>query len=52
VRAMNQPGTSEEYPNWRVPLADGAGDPVLLDDLVGSPRAVELAAAVRGRGTA
>jgi 4-alpha-glucanotransferase len=49
VRAMNQPGTSDEYPNWQLPLADGDGAPVLLDDLVGSPRAAELAAAVRGR---
>jgi 4-alpha-glucanotransferase len=47
VRAMNQPGTHGEYPNWQVPLADGAGTPVLLDDLLGSARAVELAAAVR-----
>jgi 4-alpha-glucanotransferase len=48
VRAMNQPGTHGEYPNWQVPLADGAGTPVLLDDLLGSARAAELAAAVRG----
>jgi 4-alpha-glucanotransferase len=52
LRAMNQPGTHDEYPNWRVPLADGDGTPVLLDDLVRSPRAVELAAAVRGEGPA
>jgi 4-alpha-glucanotransferase len=48
VRAMNQPGTHGEYPNWQVPLADGAGTPVLLDDLLGSAQAAELAAAVRG----
>jgi 4-alpha-glucanotransferase len=52
VRAMNQPGTHAEYPNWQVPLADGSGAPVLLDDLVGSARAAELAAAVRGRPSA
>jgi 4-alpha-glucanotransferase len=52
VRAMNQPGTSDEHPNWQAPLADGDGAPVLLDDLVGSPRAAELAAAVRGRAPA
>jgi len=46
-RAMNQPGTHGEYPNWRLPLADGSGAPVLLDDLVGSARAHRLAAAVR-----
>ena len=48
LRAMNQPGTRDEYPNWQLPLADSAGLPVLLEDLVGAPRAGELAAAVRG----
>ena len=24
-RTQNQPGTTDEYPNWRVPLADPAG---------------------------
>jgi 4-alpha-glucanotransferase len=32
-RTQNQPGTSDEYPNWRVPLADAEGRPVLLEDL-------------------
>ncbi|RAY11811.1 4-alpha-glucanotransferase [Actinomadura craniellae] len=32
-RTQNQPGTTDEYPNWRVPLGDAAGRPVLLDDL-------------------
>ena len=32
-RAQNQPGTDQEYPNWRVPLTDGAGAPVLIEDL-------------------
>lgn len=32
-RTQNQPGTFEEYPNWRLPLADGAGRPVLVEDL-------------------
>ncbi len=48
-RAINQPGTDEEYPNWRVPLADGEGRPVLLDDLPRERRARALARAVRGR---
>lgn len=52
VRAMNQPGTHEEYPNWRVPLSDGDGRPVLLEDLVEMPRAAEMAAAVGGGPTA
>ncbi|WP_433226885.1 4-alpha-glucanotransferase [Actinomadura formosensis] len=32
-RTQNQPGTIDEYPNWRVPLADAEGRPVLLEDL-------------------
>ncbi|WP_344270969.1 4-alpha-glucanotransferase [Actinomadura napierensis] len=37
-RTQNQPGTTDEYPNWRVPLAGADGRPVLLDDLVTDPR--------------
>jgi 4-alpha-glucanotransferase len=48
-RTINQPGTDEEYPNWRVPLADGSGTPVLLDDLPRARRARALARAVRPR---
>ncbi|MQA84182.1 MAG: 4-alpha-glucanotransferase [Streptosporangiales bacterium] len=32
-RTQNQPGTVDEYPNWRVPLASGDGRPVGLEDL-------------------
>jgi 4-alpha-glucanotransferase len=32
-RTLNQPGTYLEYPNWQLPLLDGAGTPVLLEDL-------------------
>ena len=46
-RAINQPGTHLEYPNWRLPLADGAGLPVLLEDLVRSPRAASLGRVLR-----
>lgn len=45
-RAINQPGTDEEYPNWRLPLADGNGDMVLLEDVVRSRQARALARAV------
>jgi 4-alpha-glucanotransferase len=34
-RPQNMPGTTDEYPNWRVPLTDGEGDPLLLEDLPG-----------------
>ncbi|HEY0189422.1 MAG TPA: 4-alpha-glucanotransferase [Cellulomonas sp.] len=37
-RAQNQPGTDTEYPNWKVPLADGTARPVLLDDLPANAR--------------
>ncbi len=34
VRAINQPGTDEEYPNWRLPLAGPDRRPLFLDDVV------------------
>lgn len=40
-RAQNQPGTDQEYPNWRVPLADGEGRPVLLSDIMQGSEQVE-----------
>ncbi|MCD1145550.1 4-alpha-glucanotransferase [Kocuria sp. LUK] len=45
-RMQNQPGTGDEYPNWRVPLADGEGNPVLLETLPENPRANALVRAV------
>ncbi len=41
VRPVNQPGTHREYPNWLVPLADDAGQPVLVDDLIFGRVAIE-----------
>lgn len=36
VRSQNQPGTNrDQYPNWCVPLCDGEGNPVLIEDLAG-----------------
>ncbi|HET7277719.1 MAG TPA: 4-alpha-glucanotransferase [Dermatophilaceae bacterium] len=46
-RIQNQPGTDEEYPNWRIPLADSEGRAVLVDDLPANERARSLFAAVR-----
>ncbi|AKT51512.1 4-alpha-glucanotransferase [Arsenicicoccus sp. oral taxon 190] len=43
VRIINQPGTDEEYPNWRMPLAGPDGRPVLLEELMRSPWARRLA---------
>ncbi len=48
-RAMNQPGTDEEYPNWRLPLAGPDGKPVLLEDLMNSRWARRLARCVAQR---
>ncbi|MEV5826314.1 4-alpha-glucanotransferase [Spirillospora sp. NPDC052242] len=36
-RTQNQPGTVDEYPNWRVPLAGADGRPVLVEDLPSRP---------------
>ncbi|SFA72846.1 4-alpha-glucanotransferase [Cellulomonas marina] len=47
-RAQNQPGTDQEYPNWKVPLADGSGRPVLVEDLVESSRLRSLARVMNG----
>jgi len=51
-RTQNQPGTVDEYPNWRVPLTDGDGRPVLLDELPDHPRVQALARAVTGSASA
>ena len=49
-RTQNQPGTIDEHPNWRVPLSGPDGAPLLLEDVVASRRAAELAATVRDPG--
>ncbi|MEY3733201.1 MAG: hypothetical protein RL347_560, partial [Actinomycetota bacterium] len=47
VRAQNQPGTDQEYPNWRVPLTDARGEAVALEDLPSAPLLEQIVAAVR-----
>jgi 4-alpha-glucanotransferase len=47
-RAQNQPGTDQEYPNWRVPLTDASGTAVLLDDLPRVELLRRLVATLRG----
>jgi 4-alpha-glucanotransferase len=49
-RSQNIPGTVDEYPNWRVPLGDAAGAPVLAEDLPGHPLLLAVARAVSGVG--
>ncbi|MDN4479265.1 4-alpha-glucanotransferase [Demequina lignilytica] len=46
-RAQNMPGTDTEYPNWCVPITDGNGEPVLLDDLFEHPRVRRLFRAIK-----
>jgi 4-alpha-glucanotransferase len=47
-RPQNLPGTVHEYPNWRIPLADGDGAPVLLEGLSAHEGVRAVAAAVSG----
>lgn len=47
-RTQNQPGTSNEYPNWRIPLADGDGNVVPLEQLFDNTRLQEIAAIMCG----
>lgn len=46
-RTQNQPGTTDEYPNWRVPLSGPDGRAVLLEALFTDARAAQLLEAVR-----
>lgn len=41
-RTQNQPGTDQEYPNWRVPLADGTEEVVLVGDIPSHSRVTSL----------
>ncbi|MFS4093099.1 4-alpha-glucanotransferase [Streptomyces sp. AF1A] len=46
-RPQNLPGTRDEYPNWRLPIADRDGRPVPLEELAASPRLRALLAVFR-----
>jgi 4-alpha-glucanotransferase len=47
-RPQNMPGTVGEYPNWRIPLTDANGSPVLLEDLPAHAGIRAVADAVAG----
>ncbi len=47
-RSQNMPGTTTEYPNWRLPLCDGDNAPVLLEDLPGCATLRAVVRAVAG----
>lgn len=48
-RSQNMPGTTTEYPNWRLPLCDADGTPVLLEDLPSHPGVRSVSRSVCGR---
>lgn len=47
-RTQNIPGTTSEYPNWRIPLCNGDGEAVLLEDLREMPLVAAVVNAARG----
>jgi len=51
-RTQNQPGTTDEYPNWRVPLGGPDGRQMLLEDVFVDPRAARLGAVMRAQTSA
>jgi 4-alpha-glucanotransferase len=46
-RPQNLPGTWDQYPNWRLPIADGEGRAVTLEDLAASARLHALVEVLR-----
>jgi 4-alpha-glucanotransferase len=50
-RPQNLPGTWDEYPNWRLPVADAEGRPVTLEEVAASPRARALFDVLREGGS-
>jgi 4-alpha-glucanotransferase len=49
VRAQNQPGTTDEYPNWRVPLTGPDGRRVRIEDIFVDRRAAALAEVMKSQ---
>jgi 4-alpha-glucanotransferase len=47
LRTQNQPGTTDEYPNWRVPLTGPDGRKLLLEDVFADARAATLGDAMQ-----
>lgn len=46
-RTQNQPGTTDEYPNWRVPLGGPDGHPMPLEEIFTDARAAAIAEVMR-----
>lgn len=51
LRQPNLPGTVDQYPNWRLPVADGSGRPLGLEQLLVS-EGVRRVTALLAEGTA
>ncbi|MEH3128901.1 MAG: 4-alpha-glucanotransferase [Mycolicibacterium neoaurum] len=49
LRAQNQPGTTDEYPNWRVPLSGPDGARMSLEDVFTDRRADALAEVMKAQ---
>jgi 4-alpha-glucanotransferase len=49
-RPQNLPGTWDQYPNWRLPIADREGRPVPLEELTASARLRALLEVLRHGG--
>ena len=47
-RTQNQPGTVDEYPNWRIPLGDLDGTRIQLEDVFTAELPKRLAAVMNG----
>ena len=50
MRTQNQPGTTDEYPNWRVPLGGPDGRRLLLEDVFHRPACGRARRGHAGRG--
>ncbi|MFD7611951.1 4-alpha-glucanotransferase [Streptomyces sp. NPDC059828] len=51
-RPQNLPGTWDQYPNWRLPVADAEGRPLSIEALAASPRLHALMEVFRPRPAA
>lgn len=48
LRQPNLPGTVDEYPNWRLPVATASGESLLLEQLLQDPGVLRLTALLDG----
>ena len=48
-RTQNQPGTVDEYPNWRIPLGDESGHRLYLEDIFALPTVADVTQIMNGR---